>query len=150
MKSDKLLLNILPYTVAKNLQKRKQIGTLISEKYDDVTILVADIVGYVLYIWSFLIYVRFTVIASKTSPKEIVSLLNELFSEFDTLCSKYGLEKIKTIGDAYVAAGGLPTRNAHHAQAVVEMAWSMINSPVLKKNCLVTIVNIISDCLISL
>jgi class 3 adenylate cyclase len=50
MKSDKLLLNILPYTVAKNLQKRKQIGTLISEKYDDVTILVADIVGYVLYI----------------------------------------------------------------------------------------------------
>jgi class 3 adenylate cyclase len=84
-KSEKLLLNILPDSVAYNLKKKKKIGTIVSEKHPDVTLLVADIVG-------------FTEISSSTPPKEIVSLLNQLFSSFDDLCSMYGIEKIKTIG----------------------------------------------------
>jgi class 3 adenylate cyclase len=79
--------------------------------------------------------VGFTEISSRTSPKEIVSLLNELFSTFDELCAKYDVEKIKTIGDAYVAVGGL-SNQPKHAEAVLEMALDMLHSDVLRNNCL--------------
>lgn len=115
----------MPNSVAKDLKKKKQLGTVISEKKPDVTIMICDIAG-------------FTEISSKTSPKEIVSLLNELFSAFDELCSKYDVEKIKTIGDAYVAVGGLHSTfsEANHAESVVEMALEMLTLPVLYHNCL--------------
>ncbi len=71
--------------------------------------MVADIVG-------------FTEISSRTSPRDIVSLLNQLFSTFDELCTKYGLEKIKTVGDAYIAVGGIPVAHPYHAQVCTSLS----------------------------
>ena len=93
-----------------------------SEKHQNVTVLIADIVG-------------FTEISSNTSPKEIVSLLNELFSSFDYLCTLYGVEKVKTIGDAYVAVAGIGNEPSH-AESVVDLALEMQSAPVLTRNCL--------------
>ncbi|MEO0685860.1 MAG: adenylate/guanylate cyclase domain-containing protein, partial [Cyanobacteria bacterium J06649_11] len=87
----------------------------IAEHFDDVTVLFADIVG-------------FTKIANSVSAKTLVNLLNQIFSVFDRLSLKYGLEKIKTIGDAYMLVGGLPTRRDNHPQAVASMALEMQNA----------------------
>ena len=108
-KSERLLLNILPETIADRL---KQGHINIADGFAQVTILFADIVG-------------FTEISSRTSPQELVELLNKIFSAFDHLTDRYGLEKIKTIGDNYMVAGGLPVSCANHAESIAEMALEM-------------------------
>ncbi len=108
-KSDRLLLNILPQPIAAQLKQEQ--GPL-AEQFPEVTILFADIVG-------------FTQIAAKISPPEIVGLLNQIFSVFDQLSEQHGLEKIKTIGDAYMVVGGLPHPRPDHAEAVANMALDM-------------------------
>ncbi|WP_366048927.1 adenylate/guanylate cyclase domain-containing protein [Microcoleus sp. PH2017_11_PCY_U_A] len=108
-KSEKLLLNILPQSIAKRLKQRER---NIAEAFAEVTILFADIVG-------------FTQLSSQISPQELVYLLNEIFSEFDRLTDLYHLEKIKTIGDAYMVAGGIPSPRSDGAEAVAEMAIGM-------------------------
>ncbi|NET59140.1 MAG: PAS domain S-box protein [Symploca sp. SIO2E6] len=108
-KSERLLLNILPQPIAKQL---KDNNSAIAEQFSDATILFADIAG-------------FTPLSSRMSPIELVSLLNQIFSTFDQLAEKHGLEKIKTIGDAYMVVGGLPIPRADHALAVAAMALDM-------------------------
>jgi len=108
-KSEQLLLNILPEAIVAQL---KESSDAIADRFDEVTILFADIVG-------------FTELSAKISPTELVIFLNEIFSKFDLLAQKHGLEKIKTIGDAYMVVGGLPTPRADHAEAVANMALEM-------------------------
>ncbi|WP_017720921.1 adenylate/guanylate cyclase domain-containing protein [Kamptonema formosum] len=108
-KTERLLLNILPEPIADRL---KQKPSTIAEDFAEVTVLFADIVG-------------FTQLASYLSPIQLVNLLNEIFSAFDWLTEKYSLEKIKTIGDAYMVVGGMPVRRQDHAHAIAEMALDM-------------------------
>ncbi|MCU0543185.1 MAG: PAS domain S-box protein [Oscillatoriaceae cyanobacterium Prado104] len=108
-RSDRLLLNILPQPIADRL---KQDQSIIADTFGEVTVLFADIVG-------------FTKLSSQVSPTELVSLLNEIFSTFDQLAEKHGLEKIKTIGDAYMVVGGLPMPRSDCAEAIAEMALDM-------------------------
>jgi len=110
--TERLLLNILPASIANRL---KQEPGNIAEHFDDVTVLFADIVG-------------FTQIATSVSATTLVNLLNQIFSVFDRLSLKYGLEKIKTIGDAYMLVGGLPTRNSNHPASVALIAFEMQNA----------------------
>ena len=88
---------------------------MIAESYKEVTILFADIVG-------------FTTMASNVSPSDLIYILNQIFTGWDTLCEKYHLEKIKTIGDCYMAAGGVPDRTLDHAHNVIEFANEMMQS----------------------
>jgi class 3 adenylate cyclase len=104
--SERLLLNILPKPIADRL---KESDGIIADGYESVTVLFADIVG-------------FTPLAETMEPAEVVALLNEVFSAFDELVEENGLEKIKTIGDGYMVAGGLPTPREDHAEAVAETA----------------------------
>jgi class 3 adenylate cyclase len=108
-KAEQLLLNILPEAIVAQL---KESSDAIADRFDEVTILFADIVG-------------FTELSAKISPTELVIFLNEIFSKFDLLAQKHGLEKIKTIGDAYMVVGGLPTPRTDHAEAVANMALEM-------------------------
>lgn len=108
--SERLLLNILPKAIAERLKKNT---SSIAELFDEATILFADIVG-------------FTPLSARTSPIDLVNLLNQIFSTFDELAEQHGLEKIKTIGDAYMVAGGLPVPRPDHAEAVADMALDMI------------------------
>lgn len=108
-KSEQLLLNILPRAVVDQL---KQLEGSLAERFDEVTILFADIVN-------------FTPLAAQISPLELVNWLNQIFSTFDRLAEQLQLEKIKTIGDAYMVVGGLPVPRADHAEAVMEMAIAM-------------------------
>ncbi|MDY7015818.1 MAG: adenylate/guanylate cyclase domain-containing protein, partial [Cyanobacteriota bacterium] len=108
-KSERLLLNILPAPIAEQL---KQNHNAIAENFEEVTILFADLVG-------------FTPLSSRLQPIELVSLLNDIFSSFDDLAQRLGLEKIKTIGDAYMVAAGLPLPRADHAEAIANMALAM-------------------------
>lgn len=108
-KSERLLLSILPKPVAEQLKQEQQI---IAESFPEATVLFADIVD-------------FTQLSSDRSPIELVSLLNKVFSAFDNLAEQHDLEKIKTIGDAYMVVGGLPTPRPDHAEAVAEMALDM-------------------------
>ena len=108
-RSDRLLLNILPEPIAERL---KQGQHRIAQLYDDVTVLFADLVG-------------FTKLADRVTPAVLVGLLDEIFSIFDGLAERYGLEKIKTIGDAYMVVGGLPRPSPRHADAVADMALAM-------------------------
>lgn len=105
-KSDHLLLSIFPEAIADQLRNSNQ---SVADSFDNVTTIFADIVG-------------FTKHASKMTPSELVTMLDEIFSEFDAVVDKYGIEKIKTIGDAYMAVGGLPTPDAQHCQKVANMA----------------------------
>ena len=98
LQSEKLLLNILPESIASELKLR---GTAEPKLYDSATVLFTDFVG-------------FTKIAEKLTPTELVSELDKCFSYFDNVITKYGLEKLKTIGDAYMAAGGIPDKNNTH------------------------------------
>jgi len=107
--SERLLLNILPKPIAGRL---KQGETAIADSYAEATVLFADIVG-------------FTTLSEQILPAQLLTLLNVVFSLFDTLAEKYGLEKIKTIGDAYMVVGGLPEPHPDHAEAVAEMALAM-------------------------
>lgn len=108
-KSEQLLRNILPEEIVKQL---KQNEGAIAQQFDDVTILFADLVG-------------FTPLATRLKPIELVNLLNQIFSTFDELAHELGLEKIKTIGDAYMVAAGLPTPRLDHAEAIADMALAM-------------------------
>ncbi|WP_254174276.1 adenylate/guanylate cyclase domain-containing protein [Planktothrix pseudagardhii] len=108
-RSEQLLLNILPEAIAEQL---KQDTKAIASAIEEVTILFADIVG-------------FTPLSSKVPPIELVGVLNEMFSIFDNLAEQNGLEKIKTIGDAYMVVGGLPLPKPNHAEAIADMALGM-------------------------
>lgn len=109
IKSENLLLNILPKEIAPIL--KNQPGT-IADHYEGASILFADIVN-------------FTPWSVELPPKEMVEMLNEIFSYFDSLLDKYGIEKIRTIGDNYMAAAGVPTPRCDHAQALARMALDM-------------------------
>lgn len=109
-KSDDLLLNILPEEIAEELKVK---GRSEAQLINFVTVLFTDFRG-------------FTTLSEKLSPKELVKDLHFCFSEFDRICEKYGVEKIKTIGDAYMAAGGLPISNDTHAQDVLHAALEMV------------------------
>jgi len=109
VKSERLLLNILPASIAARLKLKDE---TIADGFAEATVLFADIAG-------------FTRFASARSPREVVGLLNDIFSEFDHLAEKHGVEKIKTIGDAYMAVAGLPVQTRDHATAVVELALDM-------------------------
>jgi class 3 adenylate cyclase len=108
-KADRLLLNVLPRAIADRLKRRHEV---IADSFTDVTVLFADIVG-------------FTQMASQVSAIELVDMLNNVFSAFDRLAERHGLEKIKTVGDAYMVVAGLPTPRADHAEAMAEMALDM-------------------------
>jgi adenylate cyclase len=108
--SEELLLNILPEEVAEELKAK---GHADAQFIEHVTVLFTDFKG-------------FTALSELVTPKELVHDLHACFSEFDRICGKYGIEKIKTIGDAYMAAGGLPTPNTTHAQDVVNAALEMV------------------------
>jgi class 3 adenylate cyclase len=110
-KTEALLLNILPGTIVNRIRKGEQ---AIADRFPHATILFADLVG-------------FTNLAAGHSPRRIVELLNRLFSDFDKLAKHFKVEKIKTIGDAYMAAGGLPEESPYHALSVADMALSMID-----------------------
>ena len=107
--SESLLLNILPKPIAEQL---KQSTEAIADHFDAATILFSDIVG-------------FTPLSARLSALELVKLLNDMFSKFDRLAETYKLEKIKTIGDAYMVASGLPLPQKDHADAIAEMALDM-------------------------
>jgi class 3 adenylate cyclase len=108
-RSDRLLFNMLPPTIADRL---KTGPNTIADRFEQVTVLFADIVG-------------FTVLTRTTQPDEMVSMLNEIFTTFDALAERHGLEKIKTIGDGYHAVAGIPAPRADHARAAAEMALDM-------------------------
>ncbi len=108
-RSESLLRNVLPASVVGRLQRGE---TVIADQFDQATILFSDLVG-------------FTALTSRLPPNIVLDLLNTIFSGFDGLAAEHGLEKIKTIGDAYMAAGGLPEKRHDHASAVAEMALRM-------------------------
>lgn len=108
-KSDRLLLNILPRPIVEELKRSHH---AIAHRIDEATILFADLVD-------------FTGLAAQIPPIQLVELLNHIFSTFDHLAEHHGLEKIKTIGDAYMAVGGVTTTMPNHAVAVIEMAIAM-------------------------
>ena len=109
LKTEKLMLNILPKPIADRLKRGEK---NIAGSYSEVTILFSDLVG-------------FTKLSTTTTAAELVRLLNDLFSRFDRRAEDLGLEKIKTIGDAYMAVGGLPIPRSDHAHICAEMALGM-------------------------
>ncbi|MBP7281661.1 MAG: adenylate/guanylate cyclase domain-containing protein [Leptospiraceae bacterium] len=110
-KSEKLLQNILPLSIIKKLRENPD---TIAERFEDCTVLFSDIVG-------------FTQMSKTMSAVSVVSLLNEIFSKFDDLAEKHNLEKIKTIGDAYMVVGGLPEPDEKHAENVAAFALEMLD-----------------------
>ena len=108
--SERLLLNILPSSIAQRLKMHED---TIADYFPDVTVLFADLVG-------------FTEIAAQTEAVELVKLLNGIFSTFDALTEYHQLEKIKTIGDAYMIVSGLPQHRLDHAEAMANMAMDML------------------------
>jgi len=108
-KSERLLLNVLPEPVAARLKKDEGI---IADACPGVTVLFADIVG-------------FTPLSEQLSAPDLVALLDRVFAGWDALAARHGVEKIKTIGDAYMAAGGIPLPRADHAEAIAELALAM-------------------------
>ena len=108
-RSERLLLNILPGPIAERLKAGEPI---IADAFDEVTVAFADLVG-------------FTPLAAQMRPDDLVRLLNDAFSSFDDLADRYAVEKIKTIGDAYMIAAGIPIPRPDHRVAVAEMALAM-------------------------
>ncbi|MBE9184323.1 CHASE domain-containing protein [Microcoleus sp. LEGE 07076] len=111
VKSEELLLNVLPAAIALRLKDNEH---NIAESFAEVTVMFADIVG-------------FTELSSRISATAVVQVLNDIFSAFDHLADRHGLEKIKTIGDAYMVVGGLPTPREDHAEAIANMAIDMLH-----------------------
>ncbi|WP_253188324.1 adenylate/guanylate cyclase domain-containing protein [Leptolyngbya sp. 'hensonii'] len=107
--AEQLLTNILPYKIARRLKMGPQ---TIADHYEEVTVLFADLVD-------------FTAVSAQIPPSDLVKMLNRIFSAFDQLAEQYGIEKIKTIGDAYMVAAGLPIPMANHAAAMAKMALEM-------------------------
>ncbi len=110
--NERLLLNILPGPVAQRLRDGEH---LIADRFDDVTLLFADIV-------------EFTRLSSTLAPSDLVSVLNDVFTAFDGLVERYGLEKVKTIGDAYMVVGGMTERSDDHAARVADMALALTDA----------------------
>ena len=110
-RSERLLLNVLPRAIAERL---KRAPGVIAESHPEVTVLFADVVD-------------FTPFAVQTPPERVVGVLDEVFSAFDRLAERHGLEKIKTIGDAYMVAAGLPLARSDHAEAMAAMAIDMLD-----------------------
>ncbi len=108
-KSERLLLNILPASIAARLKDQQ---VIIADHFDEVSVLFADIVG-------------FTELSSRMSPAKLVAMLNHIFSSFDNLVERHGLEKIKTIGDAYMVVAGLPTPHPEHVKHIANLALEM-------------------------
>jgi adenylate cyclase len=108
-RSEALLVNILPASVADRL---KIPGTVIADRYDEASIMFADMAGY-------------TARASDTAPDDLVHFLNRVFSEFDRLVEIHGLEKIKTTGDGYMVVSGVPTPRPDHTEALARLALDM-------------------------
>ncbi|HPU54653.1 MAG TPA: adenylate/guanylate cyclase domain-containing protein [Verrucomicrobiota bacterium] len=108
-RSESLLLNVLPGPIAARM---KQGELNIVDNFAEATVLLADLVG-------------FTTLCAHIQAEEVVWLLNELFSKFDQLAEGHGLEKIKTMGDAYMVVGGVPVARADHAEAVADLAIAM-------------------------
>jgi class 3 adenylate cyclase len=108
-RSERLLLNVLPASIAERLKAGEEV---IADAFPDVTVLFADLVG-------------FTRSSRRISPAQVVALLNDLYSVFDRLAQRHGLEKIKTIGDAYMVAGGLPDPRPDHAEAIADLALAI-------------------------
>lgn len=108
-KSEALLLNILPYSIAEELKKN---GSAEAKRHQDVTVLFSD-------------FVNFSQITAKKDPKTLVADLDYCFKAFDAIIEKNKLEKIKTIGDAYMCAGGLPLSSKNHAHQVMQAAIEM-------------------------
>jgi class 3 adenylate cyclase len=108
-KSEHLLLNVLPTNIANRLKDKQ---TLIADAHADVTVMFADISN-------------FTQMTEQMAPKQMVALLNTIFSWFDSMTDKYGLEKIKTIGDAYMVAGGLTRNREDYVKNILDMAMEM-------------------------
>jgi adenylate cyclase len=111
-RSERLLLSIFPRPIAERLKVSRGV---IAERSDEVSVLFADITG-------------FTPAAERLPAEEVVVLLNEIFSAFDELVAAHGLEKIKTIGDGYLVAAGIPTPRADHAEATARLALAMRES----------------------
>jgi adenylate cyclase len=111
-KSDRLLRNVLPDAIADRLRER---DATIADGVDDATVLFADLAG-------------FTPLAGRLSPADVVGMLDALFREFDEITDRFGLEKIKTIGDAYMAAGGVPEPIPDHARQVVRAGLAMVTA----------------------
>ena len=109
-RAEGLLLNVLPAEVASEL---KETGATVTRGFSSISVLFADIVG-------------FTPMAAEMEPDEMVDRLNEVFSHFDALAVQHGCEKIRTIGDAYMVAAGVPTPTQDHAQAISSMALEML------------------------
>jgi class 3 adenylate cyclase len=113
--NETLLLNILPRSIAERLRGGE---TVIADRFDDMAVLFADVVG-------------FTELSSRLSPNEVVSLLNDVFTLCDRLADQFGLEKIKTVGDAYMVVGGLPDGDGMprttHAEDVADMGIAMLD-----------------------
>ncbi|MBT9583920.1 response regulator [bacterium] len=105
----RLLLNVLPAPIAERLRKQEGI---IAERFEDVSVLFTDIVG-------------FTPLSARLEPRQLLELLNRVFSGFDELADQHGLEKIKTIGDAYMVAGGLPEPHPDHVAAMATLGLEM-------------------------
>jgi class 3 adenylate cyclase len=116
-RSERLLLNVLPAPIAERLKRRSGV---IAESHDEVTVLFADVVD-------------FTPFVERTSAARVVGVLDEIFTLFDALAERHRLEKIKTIGDAYMVVAGLPESRPDHAEAAAEMALEMIVE--LRKLC---------------
>ncbi|UXA20774.1 adenylate/guanylate cyclase domain-containing protein [Mycobacterium sp. SMC-4] len=112
-RSEQLLANILPETIAERLKEPAR--TVIADKYDDASILFADIAGY-------------TERASNTTPAELVRFLDRLYTDLDALVDRHGLEKIKTSGDAYMVVAGVPTPRADHLEALAALALDMADA----------------------
>jgi len=108
-RSERLLLNILPGPIAERLKNDKQ---TIADGFADVTVMFVDIVN-------------FTRLAEGMTPQEVFAMLNRIFSSFDELAEKYGMEKIKTIGDAYMVAGGLNNEEGNYTRAIADLALAM-------------------------
>jgi class 3 adenylate cyclase len=108
-RSERLLLNILPGAIAERLKNSNQ---TIADGFADVTVMFVDIVN-------------FTKVAEGLTPQQVFTMLNKIFSSFDELAEKYGMEKIKTIGDAYMVAGGLDNDRSDYSDAIVDMAMEM-------------------------
>ncbi len=109
-RSEELLLNILPHAVAEELKRK---GKVKARKYDSVSVLFADFVGFTSY-------------SQHLSPEDVVQTIDEYFTAFDKIITKNGLEKIKTLGDGYMCASGLPVESTDHAVSVVGTALEMI------------------------
>jgi len=110
-KTDSLLCNILPRSIADILKNDTQ---TIAERFDAVSILFADVVG-------------FTPLSTQVEPEEMVNLLNEIYTHFDNVVDRYGLEKIRTMGDGYMVASGAPTARPDHAHALAAAALEMMS-----------------------